>query len=117
MSDLAVVGTVLIALLVPGVALGLCLGLRRSTAVFTAPALTFGLVTAVASVSSYVDLPWNPWAFLGYAVVACGVALLARAAIARVRTAPAADAGTGTTASGRRRWGVSRADLVIVAGV
>ena len=103
MSDLAVVGAVLIALLVPGIALGISLGLRRSTAVFVGPALTFALVTVVASASSYVDLPWNAWSFVVYVVVACGLAVLARTGTAGMRPPRPAEPARSVRRRLRRR--------------
>ncbi|MGY1804709.1 DUF6541 family protein [Blastococcus sp. SYSU D00922] len=120
MSDLAVVGTVLLALFGPGLALAACLGLRRSTALFSAPALTFALITAVASVSSYVDLPWNPWALLGYAVAACALVVVVRVLLGRAGRAASGGSpdGSGTTdRTPRRSWRPARADIAIAAGV
>ena len=84
-SDVVVILTTLLALFLPGLAVGWSLGLRPSTVLAVAPALTFGLVTAAGSVASAVEFPWTPLTFAVGTLAAAGLVLLVRAAWRRRR--------------------------------
>jgi len=61
LHDVLVPVVSLLVLVVPGLVLALLAGLRPTTSVVVAPLLTYGLVTAAATVASYVSFPWQPW--------------------------------------------------------
>ncbi|SDX49358.1 hypothetical protein SAMN05661080_00165 [Modestobacter sp. DSM 44400] len=75
----------LLALSLPGMALGLLAGLRPSTALACSPVFSYGVITTSATVASFLPFSWNPVAL----VVATGLAGLlvvaARLATGRAR--------------------------------
>lgn len=111
LSHVVLVVTTLLTLLVPGAAVGWSLGLRASTVLTAAPALTLGLVTVAGTVASAVAFPWNPAVFAVATVVLCGLIVLVR----RAWRARSGDAAQGPLLARLRR--PAGADVAIAAGV
>lgn len=59
-------------MVVPGLAMALCLGFRGVLAVGVAPALTVGVSGVAAIVAPFVGLQWNVFLLAGFAIVASG---------------------------------------------
>jgi hypothetical protein len=67
----------LLVLVLPGLAVGMLAGLRPGVALATAPLTTYGIVTATATVASFLSFSWNPLALVvATAVVALAVLLV-----------------------------------------
>lgn len=84
-SDVLVVLATLLALFLPGIAIGLSLGLRWSSAVGAAPALSFGIVATAGSLATFAAFRWTPWTFVAGTLAACGLVLAVRWAPRRRR--------------------------------
>ncbi|RBY89841.1 DUF6541 family protein [Blastococcus sp. TF02A-26] len=84
-SDVAVILTTLLLLLLPGLAVAGSLGLRPATALGAAPVLTFGLIATAATVATFVSFPWNPATFLLGTALVCAVIVAVRLAWRRRR--------------------------------
>ena len=110
LHDVVVPVTSVLVLVVPGLLLAVLAGLRTGTAVAVAPVLTYGVVTTVATVTSSVAFPWQPWT-LALATLLVGAVVVGLRLV------------TGRGLPWRRRLEVERPsrpgwrDLTVVGGV
>ncbi|WP_194903928.1 DUF6541 family protein [Quadrisphaera sp. INWT6] len=125
MAALALLVTAVL-LWAPGALLGRALGLQRRWALVTAPALTWGAVTAAGVAVPRLGLAWGPWT----ALAALGAGLVAALLLARLRRrsrgddgapqAPPPGAAPCPPPSGLRSWlaagtGCAAATALVVA--
>jgi hypothetical protein len=71
-------GVSLAVLFLPGLVLAVLAGLRWWVALAVAPLITYGLVTATATVATHVDLTWNPLALVVVTALAALVVVAVR---------------------------------------
>ncbi len=87
--------------MLPGLALGVALGLRSWLLLATAPLLSFGIVGSAASALPLLDVRWSPLTFAATTVLLAAVVAATRVAVAR-RSRPGVTAPAPAPIA---RWG------------
>ena len=103
----------IMVMVLPGLVLALCLGLRRVLAVGIAPAFSVGIAAVAAVLAPFLGLRWNVWVLIGFTIVVSGAALL----ILRIKPLRRMTRTSGQSVADRWPVSLSAAAGVAIGGI